>query len=293
MRKLTNEVDNYFSSQLRTIVNFFDYLLICNFFRFRNKNYSDNVKATPQRKLRNLGAEHDLSPCNPDHVVHNYSSVSISPRTKTLLAYGLDFCLPIFKLNYIKHFLSFEKLFSFLSNSGDVPNDNLHQLKMKLRSIAYKYYYNFKGFKIFSSTFSKRDICDLKQLASNNNIIVCKPDKGRGVVLIDRVTYTNKMINIVNDTSKFIKLTESIRTISTRIEDKINNYLRKIKKNDLPLLKPINNYAVQAQALVFFMVSQKFTNLILVFRFSSDQFLPHTTPHLITLLNILCLYYLI
>ena len=104
---------------------------------------------------------------------------------------------------------------------------------MKLRSIAYKYFYNFKGYKIFSSIFSKLDICDLKQLASNNNIIVCKPDKGRGVVLIDRVTYTNKMINIVNDTSKFIKLTESIRTISTRIEDKINNYLRKLKNLDL------------------------------------------------------------
>ena len=85
IKKLTNEVD-IFSSQLRTIVNFFDYLLICKFFRFRNKNYSGNVKATYQRKLRNLGAEHDLSPCNPDHVVHNYSSVSVSPRTKTLLA---------------------------------------------------------------------------------------------------------------------------------------------------------------------------------------------------------------
>ena len=150
-------------------------------------------------------------------MVHNYSSVSISPRTKTVLAYGLDFCLLVFKLNYINH----EKLFSFLSNSVDVPNANLHQLKMKLRFIAYKYYYNFKGYKIFSYIFSKRDICDLKQLASNNNIIVCKPDKGRGVVLIDIVAYTNKMINIVNDTSKFIKLTESIRTISTRIEDKI------------------------------------------------------------------------
>ena len=76
-----------------------------------------------------------------------------------------------------------------MSNSGDVPNDNLHQLKMKLRSIAYQYYYNFKGYKIFSSIFSKRNICDLKQLASNNNIIMCKPDKGRGVVLIDSHLY--------------------------------------------------------------------------------------------------------
>ena len=104
---------------------------------------------------------------------------------------------------------------------------------MKLRFIAHKYYYNFKCYKIFSSIFSKRDICDLKQLASNNNIIVCKPDNGRGVVLIDRVIYATKIINIVNYTSKFTELTESIQTMSTRIRDKVTNYLRKLKNLDL------------------------------------------------------------
>ena len=60
---------------------------------------------------------------------------------------------------------------------------------------------------------------------------MCKPDKVRGVFFLI-VTYT-KMINIANDTSKFIKLIESIQTISTRIENKINNYLCKLKKLDL------------------------------------------------------------
>ena len=83
--------------------------------------------------------------------------------------------------------------------------------------------------------FSQTNINITKTSKKINNIffkVVSHQDRFI-VVLIDRVTYTNKMINIVNDTSKFIKLTESIRTISTRIEDKINNYLRKLKNLDL------------------------------------------------------------
>ena len=162
---------------------------------------------------------------------------------------------------------------------------------MKLRSIAYKYYYSFKGYKIFSSIFSKRDICDLKQLASNKNIIVCKPDKGRGVVLIDRVTYTNKMINIVNDTSKFIKLTESIRTI-----DKINNYLRKLKNLDLLSAETYKQLCSTGSGpgILYGLPKIHKPNFSTSFQFR-PIFAAYntTTPHLITLLNISCLYYLI
>ena len=41
----------------------------------------------------------DLKPCDPDKIVLNYSSVNLSFRIKTLLAFGLDFCLPIYKVN--------------------------------------------------------------------------------------------------------------------------------------------------------------------------------------------------
>ena len=47
-----------------------------------------------KKKLRNLGIYNSLTPVNPDKTVLNFSSTRISPRLRTLLAFGLDFALP-------------------------------------------------------------------------------------------------------------------------------------------------------------------------------------------------------
>ena len=40
-----------------------------------------------------------------------------------------------------------------------------------------------------------------------DNIILQKADKGNAIVIIDKKTYINKMNNILNDTTKFSKIT--------------------------------------------------------------------------------------
>ena len=57
-----------------------------------------------------------------------------------------------------------------------------------------------------------------------------RPDKGWDVVIVDRCVYINKMLGIISDRQKFDEIKESIHSYSTRIEDKINNFLRKLKK---------------------------------------------------------------
>ena len=64
------------------------------------------------RKLRKIGIDNDISPCDPSNVVFNYSSIDLPSRTKTLLAYGLDFCLPVHSINFYKYFLPIESLVS-------------------------------------------------------------------------------------------------------------------------------------------------------------------------------------
>ena len=73
----------------------------------------------------------------------------------------------------------------------------------KLHFIACKYFYNFKPHKVFSSIFSRNDVTLLKQLESNKNVIVSRPDKGRGVILLNKDTYINSMTKIVSDRTKF------------------------------------------------------------------------------------------
>ena len=43
----------------------------------------------------------------------------------------------------------------------------------------------------------------LKDLKKKQNIAILKPDKGNGVVVLDRIAHDNGILKIINDTSKF------------------------------------------------------------------------------------------
>ena len=198
---------------------------------FRNKTNLNIAKAKTiqNRKLADMGILNDLNPVNPDKTVLNFSKFSLSSRLKTLLAFGLDFGLPISKLNFFHYFLKFEELYNSLSRDSVIANDQCLEFKNRLQSIANKYFYNFSAFKIFSAIVTKSDISILKSLGRNKEIIVTRPDKGRGVVLLDKDKYVEKMNNIISDETKFSEIKEPIQVYSLRVEDKINNFLRKLK----------------------------------------------------------------
>ena len=48
----------------------------------------------------------------------------------------------------------------------------------------------------------------MRNLRKNNDIIITKPDKGSGVVILDRKLYDNAIQEIISDTSIFEKLNE-------------------------------------------------------------------------------------
>ena len=68
----------------------------------------------------------------------------------------------------------------------------------------------------------------LKDLKKIQNIVILKPDKGNGVVVLDRIAYDNGILKIINDTSKFRPIKED-PTLSR--EGRLQRYLRKLLKN--------------------------------------------------------------
>ena len=48
----------------------------------------------------------------------------------------------------------------------------------------------------------------MRKLRKNKDIVITKPDKGNGVVILDRKLYDNTIEEIIPDTSKFEKLNE-------------------------------------------------------------------------------------
>ena len=194
--------------------------------------FSQKTKITHRKKLEDLGIHNEISPCNPKKVIFNFSSTALSPKIEFLLAFGLDFCLPVYKLDFYKFFLPIESLAGRLKNKfGSSPG--FRDFLREFQTVSNKVFYGFKPFKIFSPAFSKSDINVLKNFASNKDIIVTKPDKGRGVVILDKFDYISSMSKIISNSTKFIEINESWTKYSLKIEDKINRFLLKLKNQSL------------------------------------------------------------
>ena len=196
---------------------------------------TSKIKDTHSRKLNNLGILNRLKPLDPCKVIFNYSDYHLSSKESNLLTLGLNFRLPIFKLNYFRYFLSFEKLYELLNkipiyNPREIPN----VLPDALKGIANKYFYNFKSHKIFSPFVTKDDLKILRNLSKNDSIIISRPDKGVGVVLLNRSEYSDKMTSLLNDQTKFRPLFSiDPLQITLKREDQINRFLRKLKKDEV------------------------------------------------------------
>ena len=66
----------------------------------------------------------------------------------------------------------------------------------------------------------------LKKLRNNKDIVILRPDKGNGVVIMDAITYKSKMYELLNDESKFKQLTSDPTKLR---EGELQRYFTEIK----------------------------------------------------------------
>ena len=79
-----------------------------------------------------------------------------------------------------------------------------------------------------ASICNKENYKVLKNLGSDPSLTVCRLDKGRDVVILNRMDYVTKMNHILSDTTKFQKYSnQDPHTLATQHEDKISRLLRK------------------------------------------------------------------
>ena len=81
--------------------------------------------------------------------------------------------------------------------------------------------------------FNKEDYELLKQLSKKENIIITRPDKGKGTVILDKGDYVEKINLILSDATKFERLGTPSANIIFRTEDKINRFLRSLKEEGI------------------------------------------------------------
>ena len=156
-----------------------------------------------------------------NETITNLTQYELSQEESDLLKSGFYFLIQPDKIRKSETFTTFEKIHrSFLNNLKS--EETKCQIKAHLSYLANSYFYNYKP-----SPRILRQHRNLQSLRKNKDIVITKPDKENGVVILDQKLYDNAIEEIISDTSKFEKLSENP---TLKREDSPQRFLHKLKE---------------------------------------------------------------
>ena len=130
--------------------------------------------------------------------------MELSRTQLEVLCHGPKFGVPPAKICKEEILSEFEVFFDqmnplFTESAAD--KEKKHILKAKLASLAHEY----AGVKMEHNGFplGKEHLEAIRKLRGNEDIVITKPDKGVGIVLMNKCDYIAKMMDILMDSSKF------------------------------------------------------------------------------------------
>ena len=234
MLKHKSEVDKL-TNQLKDSVYNIDFTHLNNLSDIHAVKDNLRVRAIQLKKLHQLGHS-TTEGLPPDKVLFNFSSRVLSQSEESLLSKGLKFAFPAKSISLEKYLLNFENFYKKLNSHSiwDKGNPAKETFKDRLRSLAYWSYAQYKK-QFLNPVLSDEEQFALKTLSKDKSIIIARPDKGNGVVIMDKSDYTQKVNALLSDTSKFKPVLdrEEIKIVFS-LEDRINNFLKKLRKKVPP-----------------------------------------------------------
>ena len=210
---------NVLSKQFSTI----DFYILTKSIISHNKKLLLKLLCPQKKKLSLLKRDCSLPICTANETITNLTQYELSQEESDLLKTGLYFSIQPDKIQKSEIFTTFEKIHhSFINNLKS--KETKSQIKADLLYLANSYFYNYKPF--------PRILCQhrfLQNLRKNTDIVITKPDKGNGVVILDRKLYHNAIEEIISDTSKFEKLNEDT---TLKHEASLQGFLCKLKQKN-------------------------------------------------------------
>ena len=218
-----------------------------------------SIKLTHEKK-------NTVLPFTSTDTVLNLSSSKLTDAENNMLRYGLRYSIEQKFINKTDVLSTFD--FIRRTMSKDLKDQkNIGEVKTKISYLANTYVNSYKPTK--NALRKHKTLNKLR----NNNILITKPDKRSGVVIVDRIFYMFTMYGIVNDTSKFLKL-RSDPTIFR--ENKLQKFLRSLKNKDF-FTKDIydNIYLCGLNRLGYIVIPRHINvNVRQISYSSAQQFLP-------------------
>ena len=249
---------------LRTSVSYLDFNHLVSFIAQNNNKATLRSKVVQNQKLEPLKQEYLSEGINPDKVIFNYLAYELNDIEKKVLSRGLKFGIRQEKLDYCQTLTPFEKLVRSLKDqpidSGSPIDFNFVKTKLKEIALSYCHDYSMDGLPL---NISRAELLALRNLSKNKNIVILRPDKGNGIVILNKIDYINKVETLLLDVSKFRKLDTDVLDLCLKREGKLIRFLRDtLLKKQCFLNLFIVIFPLKEVNLVFCMAYQKCTKKI-------------------------------
>ena len=213
-------------SQLRNRVKWYDFYVINSKLKQLSSKESDQISKRHEKKLRNLlkNRSNQIS-FDPSKVIYNFTVRLLTENQKSALTKGLRYGLPPKNADETEVFAAFETCFSNLRelqiNESQMTSE---RFKNKFAENAYSYCQNYSQKK--ERNLTDEELTGLNELKQDRSIVIMKADKGNAVVLLKKADYFDEMERMLQDTTKFRKLTVDP---TIKREEKLTRYLRSLK----------------------------------------------------------------
>ena len=156
-----------------------DFYILNRSITSHNKKSLQKSPNTQHKKLSSLTRNCSLPTFTSNETITNLTQYELSQEESDLLKAGLYFTIQPNKIRKSQIFTTFEKIHrSFISNLKFEETKN--EIKAHLLYLSNSYFYNYKP--------SPCILCQyriLRNLRKNKDIVIMKPDKGNGDVILD------------------------------------------------------------------------------------------------------------
>ncbi|CAI2738781.1 unnamed protein product [Dicrocoelium dendriticum] len=164
-------------------------------------------------------------PAEPEKYVCNLSCMTLDRTTMEVLSLGPKFCLPTRRDNRLAIEAQFENLYRQTSQLSPTSDSQVEEFKSLLVHACYQY----RRARITHKTPVRQEhIQALHNLVGNKDILLTRPDKGAGIVVLNKADYLRKMHEILADDTKFSKIIGE-KDKTKQIENQICNSLKKLR----------------------------------------------------------------
>ena len=228
VKKLNRNYNESYSN-FKSKVSYFTFYFAMFSLNKENKRYCNHIELIHNRKLVDLGYNSTKHP-STDNVLFNFSNRILSITEKSALSFGLNFCLTPGKIKLVDHYTPFEQLAYQLSNREFYNKTTERETKFKsdIKNIASSSFNLINKDKLCSN-LPDNYLKALNNLSKDPNIVIVKPDKGNGTVILNKSDYIDKVENIIGDESKFKIESSNPFKLMHKLEDKINRLLKTLK----------------------------------------------------------------